>query len=212
MDKKIIYEQLKYILLNSEKPSIEIREMISDGKFKDKPFNILAELEEIEQNPKYHKEGNVLNHTLFVVDKASLLRDKSKNKSLLMVSALLHDIGKLTTTKMRKGRWTSYNHEIESSKMVVDFLEDFENKEFVDKVSNMVLYHMESLNFQNRAKLKGVKPNSFKARLQKIVTDVDIDDFILLVIADRTGRKPIDEEVEIAKIIEFKNYLLDISK
>ncbi len=198
MSKEEIYQELKGVLLNSEKPSVEVKQMISEGKFNDAPFNIIVKLNKIKQNLEFHPEGNVFNHTMLVVDKASLLREQSEDKLVLMLSAFLHDIGKLTTTKLRKGKWTSYNHDKESSKMVHEFLDGLEDKVVIDKVSKMVLYHMQSLFFRNNI--------SNKTKCE-IVNSVEVDELILLTIADRTGRVDIDEEKELKSINDFELYL-----
>ncbi len=175
--------------------------MIEEGKFNDPPFNVIVELKEIEQNLQYHKEGNVFNHTMLVIDEASKLRSKSEDKLVLMLSALLHDIGKLTTTKMRKGRWTSYNHDKESSKMVYNFLDGIEDENVIYKVSNMTLFHMQSLFFKNGL--------SFK-RKHDIIANVKIDELIYLTMADRLGRVGGDIESEISSINKFSEFLKEV--
>ncbi len=201
MGKNEVYKKLKDILINSDKPSIEIIEMVNNGEMDGYPFNMIVKLKNIDQNKKFHKEGNVFNHTMLVIDKASKLKDNSNDIEILMISALLHDIGKLTTTAIRKGRITSYNHDVESSKMVYDFLEDVEDDAFIKKVSKLTLYHMQSLYYKSGLKFfdeKGIKEN------------VDINELILLTISDRTGRLEIDEYGEIYEIKKFENYLRDL--
>ncbi len=198
MDKVEIYKELKNILLESQKPSNDVKRMISEGKFDEPPFDIIIKLKDIEQNLQFHKEGNVFNHTMLVIDEASRLRDTSKNKIVLMLSALLHDVGKLTTTKMRKGKWTSYNHDKESSKMVYQILEGLEDKEVIDEVSNMTLFHMHSLFFKNGLSSK---------TKHDIITKVNVDELIHLTKADRLGRVGVDQKSEIDSVEKFSDFL-----
>ncbi len=198
MDKNEIYQELKIILLNSKKPSIEILKMIDEGKFDNPPLNTILKLKLVKQNPEFHKEGNVFNHTMLVIDKASEERIKSNDQLVLMLSALLHDIGKINTTKLINGKWTSYNHDKESSKMVYDFLEGLEEKNVIESVSKMTLFHMQSLFFKNGLSQK-VK--------RDIIKSVNTEELMLLTIADRTGRVNIDEEKELRNINEFYEYL-----
>lgn len=198
MDKVVIYNELKGYLLNSDKPSVDIKNMIEDGKFDDYPFNVIVELKNIEQNPKFHKEGNVFNHTMLVVDKASKLRDNTEHKEELMLSALLHDVGKVTTTKLRRGNWTSYNHDKVSSEMVYEMLDGLEDEELINRVSKLTLYHMQSLFYNNNLKFFDK---------ESIINNVNIDDLILLTTADRTGRVGIDENAEINSVNDFKEFL-----
>ena len=77
---KQLFLKVDDILLNSNKPSVEIKKLIDDGEFDQKPFVKIKKLKDINQNLIHHPEGNVLNHTLLVIDKASEYKDKSKNK------------------------------------------------------------------------------------------------------------------------------------
>ncbi len=194
-----IYDKIKSILICSSKPSVEIVELINNGFFESYPFKMITDLKNINQNLMYHKEGNVFNHTMLVIDKAAILRAKSENKLVLMLSALLHDLGKLTTTKVSKnGKITSYNHDKASSKLVNEFLNGFESEEIIKEVFHLTNYHMQSLYYQH-------KSNLFNEI--GIIKDVDINDLYLLTVADRTGRLGVDEENEMANIQKFISHI-----
>ncbi len=60
MEKEEIYQELKKVLLNSNTPSVEIKQMIKEGKFNIAPFNSIIKLEKIKQNLEFHPEGNGL--------------------------------------------------------------------------------------------------------------------------------------------------------
>ena len=85
----------------------------------------------IKQEPTNHPEGDAFVHTMFVVKAMSkLIRNEdfilyNEDASLaLMLSALLHDIGKATTTIVNKeGKITSYGHDKESAEMASNFME-----------------------------------------------------------------------------------------
>ena len=77
MNNKDLFVKVDKILLESSKPSDEIRSLIEDGHFDIEPFNLIKKLANIDQNPKYHPEGNVLNHILLVTDNASNLKQKA---------------------------------------------------------------------------------------------------------------------------------------
>ncbi len=202
--KEQIYTEIKQILLESDKPSEELKKLINNGEFNEYPFKMLVDLKSVEQNLTFHKEGNVFNHTMLVVDKASILKTQSENQKVFMLSALLHDIGKLKTTKVSKsGKITSYGHDKSSSKLVKEFLEGLEDEDTIKDVSKLTLYHMQSLYYQHKSDL-------FNSR--GILKDVDINDLFLLTMADRTGRGGVSEEDEILKINRFKKYLDDRSK
>ena len=83
---------------------------------------------------------------MLVVDNAAKARDKSSHPQVLMWGALLHDIGKAPTTKIRNGRITSYDHDKVGEELSKEFLSQFTNDmDFIDSVSKLVRWHMQLL-------------------------------------------------------------------
>ena len=201
MDKRDLFIKIDKILLQSSKPSQEIKKLIKDGYFDTEPFNLIKNLVKIEQNPKYHPEGNVLNHILLVTDNASSIKEKSIDKQAFMWGAFLHDIGKLTTTKIRKNRITSYNHDIEGEKIALEFLDMLTcDEEFKKRVSKLVRWHMQPLFFDKN--LPFFKPKD-------MLNDVEYKEIALLSLCDRLGRGEMDNqtiEAEKNRIENFKKY------
>ena len=179
----------------------EIKKLIKDGYFDTEPFNLIKKLVKIEQNPKYHPEGNVLNHILLVTDNASSIKEKSIDKKAFMWGAFLHDIGKLTTTKIRKNRITSYNHDTEGEKIALDFLDKLtDDEDFKKRVSKLVRWHMQPLFFDKN--LPFFKPKD-------MLNDVEYKEIALLSLCDRLGRGEMDNqtiEAEKNRIENFKKY------
>ena len=74
----------------------------------------IAELVHTPQDPEWHPEGDVFIHTCFVVDAAAEIANREQldehDRLVLMFSALAHDFGKPSTTKMEGGRWRSKGH------------------------------------------------------------------------------------------------------
>ncbi|WP_338690071.1 HDIG domain-containing protein [Paraclostridium sordellii] len=164
--------------------------------------NKLFNLSLIEQNKKYHPEGNVLNHVFMVVDEAAQIKDFSSDKLAFMWAALLHDIGKLTTTRVRKGRITSYNHDIEGekiSKQIMDKLTDNEDLKY--KISKLVKFHMQPLFFDKNLPFLDC---------ESMIKEINYNDVLLLSKADRLGRGNITIEIrqkELENIKKFEAYL-----
>lgn len=196
-----MFNEVNEILLKSMKPSEDIKRLIKEGKFDEKPFNDIKSLGMIDQNPKFHPEGSVLNHILLVVDMASEVKELSKNQKIFMWSALLHDIGKLTTTKIRKGRITSYNHDVEGEKIGLNFLKLITNdQQFNEKVSKLIRWHMQPLFFDKN--LPFFEP-------QNMLNDVEYKEVALLSFCDRLGRGKLNEqaiEKEKQNIEKFEEY------
>lgn len=192
------------ILLNSNKPSLEIKKLIDEGEFDQKPFIKIKKLQDIEQNLIHHPEGNVLNHTLLVIDKASKYKEQSKNKRVFMWAALLHDLGKLTTTRERKGKITSYGHDLQGEILSRQFLHQVtEDEKFINEVCILVKYHMQPLFYDKKLPY-------FKEK--EIINESDYEEISLLSLADRLGRMNFCEErikQEEKRIENFKNFFAD---
>lgn len=183
-------------LINDEKPSLYLRDLIENKSLGKGKFNILKKLKHINQEPKHHPEGNVLNHTMQVIDEASKLRDFAKNKQEFMWAALFHDLGKITTTKVRKGRVTSYNHDNVGGQISLEILKNYSNNEkFNLSVSSLVRHHMIYL-YLNK--------NLPFGDIDDMIKNTNIIDLVLLTLSDRLGRGEISKSKkdEIVKSLE----------
>jgi len=178
--KKILLYEINNHLLLDEKPSEYFEEIIDTPIFNEYPFNMLRKLRDTEQSPQHHPEGNVWNHTMLVLDQAAKQKHKSKNERVFMWAALLHDIGKPGTTKNRKGKITSYDHEKVGADLSKDFLGEFsEDRVFIDKVATLIRYHMQILH---------VVKNLPFAEIQAMKREADVKEVALLGYCDRLGR------------------------
>ncbi len=198
-DKKI-FDAFEQHLTEDEKPSLFLKAIEEDGLFNsDFPFSLLGALKQTEQNPTHHPEGNVWNHTLLVVDNAALVREQSEDKTVFMWSALLHDIGKPSTTMLRKGKLTSYDHDKAGERLSKEFLRAFtQDESFVIKVSKMVRWHMQVLM---------VVKNLPFANIRAMVRDVPLHEIALLAMCDRLGRGEITQEMFDAEKGHMKHFL-----
>jgi putative nucleotidyltransferase with HDIG domain len=175
-------------LLNDAKPSQYLEEIASLPAFSQYPFLLLKRLQTTRQPPKYHAEGSVWNHTLMVVDEAANVKDQSENPRAFMWTALLHDIGKPSTTRIRNGKITSYEHEAAGERLAGEFLREFVRDEaFVRAVCRLVRYHMQVLFV-----LRGLP----FADIGAIRENVDIHELALFGFCDRVGRANSDRRTE----------------
>lgn len=177
------YNEFTRHLMNDIKPSVYFEELKNKKEFPlSEPFGVLLELEKIDQELKHHPEGNVWNHTMQVVDQAASRKEESINPEGFMWAALLHDIGKITTTRRRHGWITAYNHDKAGAEMTEDFLGKCNidrNSEFFKYVVYMVRLHMQILFV--------VKNNEF-VDYNLIMKSGYYNDIALLGICDRLGR------------------------
>ncbi|MEG0771711.1 HDIG domain-containing metalloprotein [Clostridium sp.] len=175
------YLEFEKHLMEDEKPSEYFNELIDSGTYPSKhPFTMISDLIKTEQNLEYHPEGSVWNHTMMVVDEAAKRKNNSENPRVFMWAALLHDIGKGPTTKVRKGKITSYDHDEVGERMAREFLEFFEeDKEFVNEVAGLVRWHMQILFVVKELPWQDV---------EKMNEETSIDEIALLGKCDRMGR------------------------
>lgn len=190
-----LYLNIEHHLLNDSKPSDYLEELYDDPLFQQPPFDMLYKLNITKQSPKYHPEGTVWNHTLLVVDEASTIKSKSKNQKVFMWAALLHDIGKPSTTKNRKGKITSYDHDKVGADLSKEFLLFFtEDKDFIEAVCELIRYHMQILFVVNNLPF---------ANIQGMKDHTDIHEVALLGLCDRIGRLNSDKKKEQHTINQF---------
>lgn len=193
--KNISFQEINDHLLNDDIPSKYFNEICETLLFQEYPFELLLKLKSTQQSPKHHPEGSVWNHTMMVVDNAAKLKSKSNNKEVFMWAALIHDIGKASTTKLRKGRITSYDHDKVGAEIAVSFLEELtDDSDFIKKVSILVRWHMQILFVVNNLPF---------ADIELMKQQVDINEVALLGLCDRLGRLGADREIEEANIATF---------
>lgn len=87
---------------------------------------LLEQMAATPQNPRYHAEGSVLDHTALVLAKfeayAAMHPLNAEDHAVYYWAAVLHDIGKIKTTRMEGERWRSPGHERAGVPMAWDIL------------------------------------------------------------------------------------------
>ncbi len=193
MNEKEIFLNIEEHLISDDKPSIYLENALKNHNLDNYPFSMISDLRDVDQNPKFHPEGNVFIHTMMVIDQGALNRERSRDKRVFMWALLLHDIGKKPTTKLRKGRLTSYNHDSVGAEMAREFLTYFNMEEnFIDEVRGLVRWHMQSLFVTKDMKFQNIGD---------MLRDVDINEIFLVSLSDRLGRGNLDH-IEINKTKE----------
>ncbi|MFA9422460.1 MAG: HDIG domain-containing metalloprotein [Sedimentibacter sp.] len=199
--KEIFLYEINNHLLMDDKPSEYFNSIVDLPIFKKHPFFMLYNLRNAEQSPIHHKEGNAWKHTMLVIDYAAQEKNKSKNKRVFMWAALLHDIGKPDTTKIIKGKITSYDHEKVGAVLAKEFLNELSrDKIFIGKVTALIRWHMQILHV--------VKNNRF-ADIRNMKEETDINEVALLGYCDRLGRKDCNIEGEKQNIAIFLKKCVD---
>lgn len=173
--------ELKKALLKAEKPSVFF-EVLREMEQLDHWFPELKALIGVQQNPVYHREGDVWTHTMMVIDEAAKLRHRAANPYWFMLSAVTHDFGKAVCTEEKDGVLHAYHHEEAGVPLAEAFLRRMTGEvKLIEYVRNMTEYHM--------------KPNTVAGArsAQKVTTrmfdrSVDPEGLICLALADDRGR------------------------
>lgn len=136
--------------------------MLLDEELFDPVFNVLERCKGVEQNPKWHPEGDVFNHSL----QCLYIAFRECDDLDLILATLLHDVGKIIDSK---------GHEIESIKLI----ECFSSAKTIWLVKN----HMRILYFVdgNMKKLSKIKD---------LVNHPWLPELLHLFRIDRMGRNP----------------------
>lgn len=189
------FGKVEECLLYDERPSVRLRAFAKEAWFQAFPFSLLWEEEKTEQSPVHHPEGNVWEHTLLVVDEAAKRKNYSTDPRAFMWAALLHDLGKPGTTKVRKGKITAYEHDVKGAELARAFLSALTDEtDFTDAVAWLVRYHMQILYVS-----KGL---SF-ADIPGMKQHTNTEDVALLGCCDRLGRAGANPDAERRTVAAF---------
>ena len=142
LSRERVEEEMKKALLKADMPSIFFESLRAMDQL-DVWFPELKQTIGLEQDPVFHPEGDVWTHTMEVIDRAAAFRDRVSGPYRFMLLALTHDLGKIVTTEVVKGRIHAYEHETKGMPLVEAFMERLiGEKDVKNYVYNMVPLHM----------------------------------------------------------------------
>lgn len=141
----------------------------------------------VQQEFEWHPEGDVWQHTNYVLDEAVRIvkREglKDEQRLIVVLAALCHDLGKAVTTFSKEGRWVSPGHAEAGVMLSESLLKRIHAPHYVmQAVKPLVAEHMTHIN-----------PLSPKAvrRLALRLEPNNIETLALLIEADASGRPPL---------------------
>ncbi|MBN2870939.1 MAG: HD domain-containing protein [Campylobacterales bacterium] len=185
LPKERIFEELRKLLLQSPRPSIGLALLKEMGGLAF--FSPLDRFEHTPQDPVSHPEGNVWTHILMCVDAmVPLLSGETKRDTVLMFSALLHDIAKPFTTVIHNGALNAPKHAEEGVDIAQEWLFRLtEDKRVIDAVLPLIRYH--------GWPRKLYRSHAGDTDILRLSTQVCLDDLIRIAEADFFGRSFIGE-------------------
>lgn len=143
-------------------------------------FHELDTLVGVQQNPKYHPEGDAFEHTMHCMDAA--------NTPFMRIVMMCHDLGKATTTVLDKGNWKAPGHACAGIEPTLNMLKriKFKDGKYQNKVACLVENHMFHVmpEFSRRAVGRMVN------RLAEV--GLSFDDLVEVCRCDLAGRPPIE--------------------
>lgn len=165
-------------------------------------FPELMELTNTKQDPKWHPEGTVSEHTSQVMQKAFDIAERDgiegDDRLVLMYAALLHDIAKPQTTFVNdKGDTVSPGHEAAGVEPAKAFLEKIKAPNaIIARVLPLVKEHL--VHSSIHALPKVVQKKSAFRKLQNRLNEKDfrgrVQDLLWLMEADMLGRNNANQE------------------
>ena len=183
LSRERVYDELTKALMKASTPSVFFRELVKMNKLSDF-FPEIEALIGVEQNPKYHPEGDVFEHTMLVIDAAAGLRHMAKEPLNFMLAALMHDLGKADSTEVQEdGRITSYMHPVTGVPLAEKQLTRLtSNARTIAYVKNMVSLHM-------RPNMLAGSNSKYKKSREMYDLSLCPEDLILISRADSTGKE-----------------------
>lgn len=138
----------------------------------------LLSLEDIPQSPKWHPEGNTLEHVKFIIYGLTFKEEMRiitpEEAEFLTFVALFHDLGKIDTfTVDEKGIPHAYGHENYAKEYIEKYQDLLPDSLDVEKLKKFCKYHMKAHQYLG-TQMRETKKVAFRDKF-------DEDDFHLLM-------------------------------
>lgn len=187
-----IEEECKKMLLLSRHPSLGLRWINSIGRLQE-VFPELAATLTVEQNPRWHPEGTVFEHSMQALDAAARIvqsYDNDHDKLLILYAALCHDLGKVTTTTVNNGVIKSIGHEREVESVKKMMRRITHDGDLIAAIVALVKYHMIPLQLVAQRSHRA----AYKRLANKLGNALSLSLLSDLVCADKCGRNGASHE------------------
>jgi tRNA nucleotidyltransferase (CCA-adding enzyme) len=206
LSRERFFAEWEKLILLGKRPSTGLNFLMQCGWITH--FPELSVLATCEQDPEWHPEGNVWEHTLHCMDAFARNRTGDHEEDLIVgLAVLCHDMGKATTTEHRDGKIISHGHEIAGVKPARSFMHRLNvPNRIVDQVLPLVRCHMRpAFLYADR---------SSSSAIRRLARDAGRIDLLLRVFAaDAAGRPPMTDNSEGAiKWIKEQASLMNVER
>lgn len=192
------------LLLKSPQPSLGLRWLQKIGRLKD-VFPELAHTIGVPQEPDWHPEGDVFEHTMQAIDAGAQLSYENTEQKLIALYALMcHDLGKVSTTKTIDGRLRSWGHEETGVPLAKSLLKRITRRvDLIHAVEKLVRHHMAPGQFP----ANGAKLPAYKRLALKLAPEVNMELLAKISLADKRGRNPVTHQPLSIDVPEIEQFL-----
>lgn len=199
VSKERIEQEFNKLFLKSRFPSLGLRWLRKIGRLQ----QFLPELYDtigVLQNPEWHPEGDVFEHSCQALDAAARqVYVDDQEKLIMMWAALCHDLGKVKTTRLVNGVLRSTGHAPAGVPLAKSLLGRLTNHhDLIKTVTKLVRYHMEPGQF--------IRTQVGLVAYKKLAIDLYPQTLMFLAklaLADRAGRQAGDQSEKIFNELTF---------
>lgn len=169
--------------------------------------SVLADFEhrmrQTQQPPQWHAEGDLYTHTMMVCEALKAMPEFQalyrRQQHILYTAALLHDVGKITTTRFEMGEWNAPHHAPVGSRMARELLwkeyglcGDAEAMKVREAICLLIRYHSlppHAIDMEDaRLRLHRIAANGL------LTPDFSVKQLCVLAKADMLGRNCEDQQ------------------
>ena len=178
--------------LSAERIGGELEKMLKQAKNPSKFFHFLRKCNQLEhwfpevhnmigvqQDPVWHPEGDVYDHTMCTMDQAT--------DPFIRMVMLCHDMGKVSTTEFIDGKWKAPGHAKEGVKPALALMKrlKFMNSSYQQSVTTLIYNHM----FHTNTKFT---PRAVKRCIRRLTPFATFEQLVEVCRCDVSGRPPLE--------------------
>lgn len=181
-----VADEYEKLMMQAPTPSVGFRVLETIGRLPEL-LPELAALADTPQDPRWHPEGDVLEHTMQAIDSAAADPAEQIDRRALIYGALCHDLGKATTTVITPQKISSHRHEEEGVPLAQKLLKRLTaGNALLSVVPVLVRWHMAPGIFVRQ----DTPIRAYKRLAFRLAPHTNLRTLTAVSYADRRGRNP----------------------